>query len=198
VAHLDGQQQCLVVDPGLEPGKIVDYLRQNSLTPAALLITHGHSDHIGGNARLKQLWPECPIVIGAIDAPKLTDAELNLSAAFGFPIVSPAADVLLAEGETYEAAGMRLEVREIPGHSSGHIVFIYKAVSPWLVFGGDVLFAGSVGRTDFPDGNFEQLARGIHQKLFTLPDDTVILPGHGPTTTVGEEKRSNPFVGEHA
>jgi glyoxylase-like metal-dependent hydrolase (beta-lactamase superfamily II) len=198
VANLDGQQQCVVVDPGFEPGKIVDYLRENGLTPVAFLITHGHSDHIGGNAHLKQLWPECPIVIGALDAPKLTDPELNLSAAFGLPIVSPAAEILLSEGDVYEAAGMRLEVREIPGHSSGHIVFIYKQASPWIVFGGDVLFAGSVGRTDFPDGDFDQLARGIREKLFTLPDDTVVLPGHGPTTTVGEEKRSNPYVGERS
>ena len=84
---------------------------------------------------------------------------------------------------------------EIPGHSCGHVVFVWKGTSPWYVFGGDVLFAGSIGRYDFPDGDFGQLRDGIHGKLFTMPDDTIVLPGHGPPTTVGEEKRTNPFVG---
>ena len=103
--------------------------------------------------------------------------------------------MLLDEGEVYRAAGFALEARLIPGHSSGHMVFIARDLRPVYVFGGDVLFAGSIGRTDFPGGSFDALAEGIHQKLFTLPDDTIIFPGHGPATTVGEEKESNPFVG---
>jgi glyoxylase-like metal-dependent hydrolase (beta-lactamase superfamily II) len=98
----------------------------------------------------------------------------------------------------YSAAGIDLEVAHIPGHSSGHVVFIWRGARPIVVFGGDVLFAGSIGRTDFPDGSFEELAAGIHTKLFTLPDDTIVLPGHGPATTVGDEKRTNPFVGAPA
>lgn len=195
IAHLDGRNDCLVVDPGLEPDEILGYLDEHRLTPAAILITHGHSDHIAGNGRLKERFPNCPIVVSHGDAPKLTDPRLNLSAAFGAHLVSPPGDVLVREGDTYSAAGFDLEVREIPGHSSGHVVFIWQAVRPMVVFGGDVLFAGSVGRTDFSDGSFEQLATNIHQKLFTLPDDTQILPGHGPPTTVGHEKRTNPFVG---
>ena len=96
------------------------------------------------------------------------------------------------------AAGLELEVLETPGHSPGHIVLIWNAQPPPLVFGGDVLFQGSIGRTDFPDGNFEDLASAIHNKLFTLPDETIVLPGHGPVTTIGEEKRTNPFVGAPA
>jgi glyoxylase-like metal-dependent hydrolase (beta-lactamase superfamily II) len=142
---------------------------------------------------MKERWPDCPLAIGAKDAPKLTDAELNLSAAFGAEVLSPPADVLLHEGDVYEAAGMALEVRETPGHSIGHVVFIYRG-QPIHVFGGDVLFAGSVGRVDIPDGDFEALASGIRTKLYTLPDDTIVLPGHGPTTTIGREKRTNPFV----
>ncbi len=198
IAHLDGREDCIIVDPGMEPDAIVEYVNDQSLAPAAILNTHGHADHIAGNAAMKQTWPDCPLVIGTGDAPKLTDADLNLSAAYGIPVTSPAADVLLDEGDTYEAAGLRLEVATIPGHSAGHIVFIWKAQQPYVVFGGDVLFQGSIGRTDFPDGDFEQLARGIHEKLFTLPDDTIVLPGHGPATTVGQEKRSNPFVGQPA
>jgi glyoxylase-like metal-dependent hydrolase (beta-lactamase superfamily II) len=198
IASLPGRSDCLVIDPGLEPEKIAAHLKSAELRPAAILITHGHSDHIGGNEHLKQLWPDAPLFIGRGDAAKLTDPWLNLSAAFGVPLVSPPADVLLDDGQIFESAGFSLEVREIPGHSSGHVVFVWKAGSPWIVLGGDVLFAGSIGRTDFQDGSFEQLAEGIHQKLFTLPDDTVVLPGHGPPTTIGEEKRNNPFVGEAA
>jgi glyoxylase-like metal-dependent hydrolase (beta-lactamase superfamily II) len=182
----------------LEPDKILDELAANELEPAAILLTHGHADHIGGNAALRQRWPDCPIVIGRGDAPKLTDAGLNLSAGFGVELISPPADVLLDEGDTYCAAGFDLDVREIPGHSIGHVVFIWRGQHPSVVFGGDVLFSGSIGRTDFPDGSFEQLAEGIHRKLFTLPDDTIVLPGHGPDTTIGRERQANPFVGRPA
>ncbi len=198
VAALPGRSDCLVVDPGLEPEKILDLLESEALTPAAFLITHGHSDHIAGNEALKERYPDCPIVVSEEDAEKLVNPALNLSTAFGAHLVSPPADKLIAEGDEYEAAGFKLSVREIPGHSSGHVVFIAEGVVPTLVFGGDVLFAGSIGRTDFPDGSFEQLADGIWKKLFTLDDETIVLPGHGPATTVGREKRDNPFVGHAA
>jgi len=195
IAHLEGRSDCIVVDPGLEPEEILAYLDQQKLEPAAILITHGHSDHIAGNSAMKERYPDCPIVASHGDAPKLTDPRLNLSAAFGAQLYSPPADVLVREGDVYSAAGMDLLVREVPGHSSGHVVFIWREGKPIVVFGGDVLFAGSIGRTDFPDGSFEDLAENIHAKLFTLPDDTQVLPGHGPVTTVGHEKRTNPFVG---
>ena len=198
VAHLEGRKDCIIVDPGLEPEKILQYVDSEELTPAAVLLTHGHADHIGGNQTLKDRWPDCPLVIGRQEAPKLTDAMLNLSGVFGEGVVSPPADVLLDEGDVYRAAGFELEVLEVPGHSSGHIVFIWKQHDPYVVFGGDVLFAGSIGRTDFPDGSFAELKQAIHEKLFPLPDDTIVLPGHGPPTTVGEEKRTNPFVGLNA
>jgi hydroxyacylglutathione hydrolase len=198
IAKRDGQNECLVFDPGLEPELIFEHLDRDSIKPAAIVVTHGHSDHIGGNAALKGRWPDVPLVIGRGDAPKLTDPWLNLSANYGFEVVSPPADILLDEGQIYRAAGFELEVLEIPGHSSGHVVYVWKGAKPWIVFGGDVLFAGSIGRTDFPDGSFEDLAAGIHGKLFTLPDDTVVLPGHGEPTTIGDEKRSNPFVGRPA
>ncbi len=196
VAQMQGRKDCLIVDPGLEPDKIIDYLDKRGLNPSAILNTHGHSDHIAGNQALKNRWPECQLVIGAAEAPKLTDPRLNLSAMFGFPLISPPADVTLKDGEMYTAAGIRLTIREIPGHSSGHVIYLLEDSDPMIIFVGDVIFAGSVGRTDFPDGDFDKLAEGIRTKLFTLPDNTVLLPGHGPATTVGEEKRSNPFVGE--
>jgi hydroxyacylglutathione hydrolase len=198
IAHLQGRNDCIVFDPGFEPDAIVDYLTDHSLTPAAIVCTHGHSDHIAGNSALKEQWPDCPLVIGTGDAAKLTNPALNLSAPFGFNLISPPADRLLNEGDRFQAAGLELDVLETPGHSVGHIVLVCRQVEPWQVFGGDVLFAGSIGRTDFPDGSFEQLRDAIHGKLFTLPDDTIVLPGHGPETTIGREKRTNPFVGAPA
>jgi hydroxyacylglutathione hydrolase len=186
---------ALVIDPGLQPDLILDFLREQGLGVAAILNTHGHADHIGGNADLKAAFPDAPLLIGSGDAPMLADAELNLSAPFGMPVTSPPADQLLREGEIVDVGGMRLEVLEIPGHSPGHIVFVLRG-QPCLVFGGDVLFRGSVGRTDFPGGSSEQLLGGIRSKLFTLPEDTVVYPGHGPVTKIAHERRTNPFVGE--
>ncbi|GAB4137874.1 MAG: MBL fold metallo-hydrolase [Thermogutta sp.] len=194
VAATPDRDDCLVVDPGFDTATLIERLQSNHLTPAAVLVTHGHADHIAGIASMKSHWPNCPIIAGKNEADKLTDPKLNLSHDFGFPIASPAADILVADGETLSAAGMDLRVREIPGHSSGHVVFIVETGSPWRVFVGDVIFSGSVGRTDFPDGSFESLAAGIRAKLYTLPDETMLLPGHGPVTTVGREKTSNPFV----
>lgn len=198
IASIEGRNDCLVVDPGLEPDRILEHLEHEKLSPAAILITHGHSDHIAGNEELKRAFPDCPLVVSHGDAEKLTNPQLNLSAAFGAHLVSPPGEVLVGEGDVYSAAGFDLLVREIPGHSSGHVVFIARDIQPQIVIGGDVLFAGSIGRTDFPGGSFEELATGIWEKLFTLPNDTVVLPGHGPTTTVGQEKQNNPFVGKPA
>jgi len=196
IAHMPGRTDCLIVDPGLEPEKIIDYLERRGLNPSDILITHGHSDHIAGNEALKNRWPECRLVIGAAEAPKLTDPGLNLSAMFGFNLVSPPADVTFQDGEFYTAAGIHMQIRVIPGHSSGHVVYLIEDCDPRMVFVGDVIFSGSIGRTDFPDGDFHQLAAGIRKILYTLPDSTILLPGHGPSTTVGQEKRSNPFVRE--
>ena len=194
---LPGAAEAAVFDPGLEPELILEALRDEGLTAAALLCTHGHADHIGGNAALKQAFPQAPLVIGANEQELLSDPQANLSAPFGMPITSPPADRLVREGDRVEAAGIGLDVLDVPGHSPGHVVFVYQG-APCLVFGGDVLFRGSIGRYDFPNSNGRLLFQGIREKLFALPPDTVVYPGHGPVTTVGHEKRSNPFVGEGA
>lgn len=194
IAWFDGASDCLVFDPGFDHSAIISRIREHGLTPAAILNTHGHGDHIAGNAALKAEWPEAPLVIGAKEAYKLTDPVANLSRTHGADLVSPEADSLVSEGDLYSAAGFDLEVYETPGHSIGHVVFVWKGSSPWIVFAGDVLFQGSIGRTDFPDGNFEDLADAIRQKLYVLPDDTIVLPGHGPATRIGDEKRQNAFV----
>ena len=194
VIWLKNRHDCLVVDPGFSPERIFALLDERKIVPAAILNTHGHSDHIAGNGPLKERWPDCPLIIGQGDAAKLTDAHLNLSARYGRPIVSPPADKTVRGGDRVSAAGFDLEVREIPGHSVGHVVFVWKENTPNLAFVGDVIFLGSVGRSDFDDGDFDQLAAGIRAKIFTLPDDTLLLPGHGPATTAGQEKIANPFV----
>jgi glyoxylase-like metal-dependent hydrolase (beta-lactamase superfamily II) len=194
VVHHRDSSDCIVFDPGLQPDLILEHLEAVKLRLAAIMITHGHCDHMAGTSALKQAFPDVPVVIGRGDAPMLTDARLNLSAQFGLPYTCDAADVLLDEGELYAAAGLEFETRTIPGHSPGHVVFVVRDVTPPVVLGGDVLFQGSIGRTDFPGGSFDLLASGIRTKLYTLPDDTVVFPGHGPATTVGREKRSNPFV----
>jgi glyoxylase-like metal-dependent hydrolase (beta-lactamase superfamily II) len=194
VVQLPGRQDCLVIDPGLNPERFLPVLEDDSLTVAAILNTHGHADHIAGNGALKERFPTAPLIIGRGDAAKLTDANLNLSAPFGFAVTSPPADRLVDEGDIVDFAGIPLEVLEAPGHSCGHVMFLYRG-TPLIVFGGDVLFAGSVGRTDIPDGSFAQLKGAIHTKLFTLAGDTIVLPGHGESTTVGQERETNPFVG---
>jgi hydroxyacylglutathione hydrolase len=197
VAWRDGRDDALVVDPGFDTESIVALLRRAGKRLIAILNTHGHIDHIAGNAVLKRLYPDVPLLIGRNDAPLLTDPDRNLSAPFGLPLTSPPADRLLMDRERIDLAGFSFEVREIPGHSPGSVVFVCEQDDPPFVFGGDVLFSGSVGRTDL-GGNGPQLLSGIRSRLFSLPDSTRILPGHGPATTVGAERRSNPFVGENA
>lgn len=198
ILWLQGDTRCVVVDPGFSPELILGLLEREGLTPDVVLLTHGHSDHIAGNQAVKDRWPDCPLVIGHGDAYKLTDPQGNLSANYGIALISPPADQTVREGDSIEFAGIRFSVLETPGHSAGHVVFVYEADGGPQVLGGDVLFQGSIGRTDFPDGSFDALRDSIHQKLFPLPDSTVVYPGHGPVTTIGEEKQSNPFVGRAA
>lgn len=194
VISIEGRNDAVVVDPGLEPHKILAHLEQHSLVPAAIICTHGHSDHIAGNAAIKERWPSTPVVIGKGDAPKLLDPVQNLSALFGFEIRSPPADVMLSEGDVYEAAGMRFHVLETPGHCAGHVAYVIEGTAPPWVLGGDVLMRMNVGRSDFPDGDQQTLEDSIRKKLYVLPDDTKVYPGHGPETTIGFEKQNNPFV----
>jgi glyoxylase-like metal-dependent hydrolase (beta-lactamase superfamily II) len=192
-----GRKEAVVIDPGFDPESILEFLGRTGLGLGAILNTHGHADHIAGNAAMKQAFPAAPLVIGRNEAALLGDAAANMSATFGLALQSPKADRLVADSDRLDAAGFSFAVREIPGHSPGSVVFICDDFDPAIVFGGDVLFAGSIGRTDL-GGNLPQLLSGIREKLFPLPDATVIFPGHGPPTTIGAEKRTNPFVGERA
>ena len=183
---------CLIVDAGLEPAELINFLQQHKLNPVAAILTHGHIDHIAGVTALRENFPEIKVYIHKLDAEMLTGALTNLSALAGQTLSTEPADVFIAEGDNIDQAGIRLEVLHTPGHTPGGISLYSK--EDQLVFVGDTLFAGSVGRTDFPGASFAQLIKSIREKLFTLPDETLCLPGHGPSTTIAQEKQYNPFL----
>ncbi len=160
VVWLDGRSDALVIDPGMEPKAILACLAKEGVRPAAILNTHGHVDHIAGNGALKEAFPDAPLIIGAGDEIMLSDSFANLSAFYGEPLISPPADRTVSEGEVLELAGLTLEVRDIPGHSPGHVVFLWRS-QPCRVLGGDVLFRGSIGRCDLPGGDLPLLLAGI-------------------------------------
>lgn len=177
------KEACLI-DPGAEPEIIRDYLRKNGLDLKFIINTHGHGDHIAANSRF-----DAPIYIHSLDAEFLTDTGLNLSKMLLFGIKSPKASKMLGDGDVIMLGSLKLEILHTPGHTPGSVSVKVNDT----VFTGDALFAGSVGRTDFDYGDTNLLMRSISEKLFTLKDETRIYPGHGPDSTIGEEKRSNPF-----
>lgn len=179
---------AVVIDPGWEADRILNRTLELKLDINAIINTHGHGDHIGGNREMIEATGK-PLIIGRHEAEMLTDPWKNMSAQFDMPVTSPPADKLLDEGDDIEIGDGRLKVFHTPGHSPGSIIL----VGDGFVVVGDLLFAGSIGRTDFPGGSMETLLKMVREKVFTLGDDCLVLPGHGPETTVAEEKRSNPF-----
>ena len=185
---------CVLVDPSFDLDAILDFLKNNSFHLAAILNTHGHIDHIVGNERMKRHFPDAPLLIGELDAHKLVDPVANLSSGYGLEVISPPADDTVSHMEVISYAGVDFETRLTPGHSPGHVVWIVDETEVPVVINGDVLFDGSIGRTDFIDGSFEDLETSIREQLYTLPDDSIVLTGHGKLTTIGKEKATNPFV----
>ena len=197
IAWQTGSKDAVVFDPGWDGKKIIAELERRALTVAALLQTHCHGDHIGALEALKKHFPAAPIYCPVDEVDWLSRPTLNLSYFYGFSIVAPEADKHVKHDDRIEIAGLSFRSIHVPGHSPGGTGFYVepKDGAPHL-FSGDILFAGSIGRTDLPGGEGEEmLVEGIREKLFVLPDETIVHPGHGPDTTIGKEKRSNPFCG---
>jgi hydroxyacylglutathione hydrolase len=188
----ESARECIAIDTGLDSRAMIAFLAQHRLTPEAVILTHGHVDHIAGLAAMRSEFPEARVYIHRLDGPMLTDSQANLSEMTMAPFQTAPADALLEDGDTVEEAGIVLKVLHTPGHTPGGISLY--AETEGIVFAGDTLFAGGVGRTDFPGGDWEQLLDGIRTKLFTLPNRTAVYPGHAMRTTIGREKASNPFL----
>ena len=185
--------EAAVIDPGDEADRILFALAESNLTTKLIINTHGHFDHVGANKRLNEVTG-APILIHPRDTPMLSQLA-NSAAAWGMKADnSPAPDRELQDGDEVTFGKMTLKVLHTPGHTPGGI----SLYTDNEVFVGDTLFAGSIGRTDFPGGSFETLRESIQQKLFKLSDDLKVYPGHNQATTIGVEKRNNPFVGERA
>jgi len=183
-----------VVDPAGEAGRIVERCREERLTPEYIVNTHAHVDHVGANAGLKEAFPAAVLCMGEEEAGTLADPVANLSAAFGLAAGGPEPDLWLREGDELRFGTVVMEVLETPGHTPGGISLLARGGGIPQLFCGDVLFRRGVGRTDLPGGDWAAVVDSIRRKLFTLPDGTVVWPGHGERTTIGEEKRENPFV----
>lgn len=183
---------CWIVDASFEPAPLIADVRSRTLVPQALVLTHAHVDHVAGITEVRRAFPALPIWLHEAEADWLSSPMLNLSALMGMDVTAPGPDRLLRHGDPLTLGNSTWEVRHTPGHSPGGISLWCPAHK--TVIGGDALFAGSIGRTDFPGSDFDTLARSIRTQLYTLPDDAVVHPGHGPATTVGHEKRTNPYV----
>ena len=183
---------CIIIDPGLQPQPLIDFLQNNDLKPLAVILTHGHADHFAGLDALKNNYPNIKVHIHKLDAEMLADPHSNLSLMAAASLAAEPADTLLSDNDTIDIAGINLSVLHTPGHTPGGISLYSKAHN--LVFTGDALFAGSIGRTDFPSGDTDQLLKSIKQKLLTLPESTDVYPGHGPKTSIKNEKIHNPFL----
>jgi glyoxylase-like metal-dependent hydrolase (beta-lactamase superfamily II) len=182
-------KEAVIIDPGDESGRILQTLAALNLAAKYIINTHGHFDHVGANRKLKEATG-ADLLIHPLDAPMLRQLSSS-AAAWGFRAEdSPVPDRMLHEGDTVSFGRIDLEVIHTPGHTPGGISLHTNGI----VFVGDTLFAGSIGRTDFPGGSSDTLMASIQNKLFVLGDDVRVLSGHGPETTIGQEKRFNPFV----
>lgn len=189
VVECEETKQAAVIDPGGDVEKILNYLKKRGLALKYIINTHGHIDHIAGNDKLRDATG-AKLLIHELDADMLENPKLNLSAFMGFTTKFKPADRLLVEGETVEVGKVRLNVIHTPGHTRGGICLSAGEA----VFTGDTLFNGSIGRTDFPGGDFDAIINSIKTKLLPLPDDTAVYPGHMGESTIAYERKYNPFL----
>ena len=199
--YREGEQECIVVDPADQGVSIYDALRRNGFRVTGILLTHGHFDHIWGLDALRDAVNAAaeadglePVKAYAMEAEKelLRDAQKNVSEQAGRPCITYA-DVYLKDGQELTLAGIQCKVIATPGHTVGGCCYYFQEAG--ILVAGDTLFAESVGRTDFPTGSMSTLVRSVRDKLFVLPEDTKVYPGHGERTTIAHEKEYNPFLG---
>lgn len=188
--HNADTNEVVVIDPGDKGKMIYQELTARGYKIKAVLLTHGHFDHIMGADDIRKSAGVL-VYLGEHEEKLISDAQLNVSAMFGTPYTTKA-DVFVKDGEILELAGMKIKVLHTPGHTAGGVSYYLEEEG--ILICGDTLFLESVGRTDFPTSSAQELKTAIHEKLFTLPDDVYVYPGHGPTTTIGHEKENNPFV----
>ena len=181
--------ECAVVDPGAEGDQIIRLIEKRSFKPTLLLNTHGHIDHIGANKDIKERY-DIPFYIHSADSPMLVSVLQSEMGIFMGAKDSPPPDHFFEDGEKIEIGKSFLKVIHTPGHSPGSVSFLGDG----FLLSGDTLFCGGVGRTDLPGGSWQEMVSSINNKILTLPDEMIVLPGHGPHTTVGQEKSSNPFI----
>ncbi len=186
----EATQKGVIIDPGDEADRILSRVRQNDLEIEVIFNTHGHFDHVGANKKVKEATG-AKIAIHPDDAHYLGKISQSAAVWGMFAEDSPPPDMLLEDGQVLEVGGLKFQVFHTPGHSPGSVSLYLPDAD--LVFTGDLIFAGSIGRTDFPGGDYATLIRSVREKIFPLADDVRILSGHGPVTTVGNEKLHNPF-----
>jgi glyoxylase-like metal-dependent hydrolase (beta-lactamase superfamily II) len=189
IVYCQDSLECAVVDPGAEADRIFQLIAQKSLKPVLILNTHGHIDHIGANKDIKEKF-NIPLYIHSADSAMLGNVQQSEMAVFLGVMDSPSHDHLLNDGDKIKIGKSFLRVIHTPGHSPGSVSFLGNG----FLLSGDTLFFGGVGRTDLPGGSWKDIESSIKNKILTMPDEIIVLPGHGPFTTVGQEKRANPFI----
>ena len=182
-------KQAVVVDPGGEGQKILKYIKEQGLEVKYVINTHGHVDHIAANEEIREATG-AKVLIHELDAPMLVSSEHNFSQFVGHEVTLKPADQLLTDGDTIEFGDIKLKVLHTPGHTRGGMCLAAEGV----VFTGDTLFNASIGRTDFPGGNYEAIINSIKTKLMSMPDETAVYPGHMGDSTIGYERKQNPFL----
>lgn len=182
-------KKAAIIDPGAAASAIINMIKSSGYVVETIINTHGHVDHIGANNEVKK-HTGAKLMIHRLDAKMLTSSAANFSMFMGNPVTSAAADQLLDEGSIVKVGNLELKVLHTPGHTPGGICLVNDKV----IFSGDTLFYGSIGRTDFPGGSYEALIKSIKDKLMIYPDETVVYPGHGPATSIAFERQYNPFL----
>ncbi len=191
VLYREGMRKAVIADPGDNGAYILNMCRELSLIPEAILLTHGHFDHILGVEDIRRAFPGIKVYGGEEEKELFTNASLNLSSGFGSACVVPDVEHV-GDGELLSLGGISFEVLFTPGHTPGSVCYLIGEEE--VLISGDTLFLESLGRTDFPMGNQNQIVKSIRERLFTLPEDTLVYPGHGDKTTIGHEKVYNPVA----